>query len=189
MTCKEWIEIILAVSSFVCAVVSIIIVIITIRQNNKILEESSRPIIAIYSTRTHNGNSPVGYLVIKNCGHSAAVIEQFNYDHELTLAYVTENVDAIDDEYLRIDWLKKLKGDVIAPGQLEACFMDFSKLEHPITFEIKYKSGAGKTYHEEYKIDLKAGSLPKADYTPPTEEKALSSIAVQMNEIVRRQLL
>ena len=90
MTCREWIEIILAISSFICALVSIIIVIVTIRQNNKMLEESTRPVIAIYSRQMHNGNMPIGYLVVRNYGQSAATINKFDYDFDFSKAYKPE---------------------------------------------------------------------------------------------------
>ena len=138
MTCRDWIEVVLAISSFVCALVSIIIVIVTIRQNNKMLEESTRPIIAIYSRRMHNGNMPIGYLVVRNYGQSAATINKFNYDFDFSKAYKPEYAIVQNEEFYEIDWLKRFEGDVIAPGQSEICFMDFSQVNKPVNFNVEY---------------------------------------------------
>lgn len=188
MTCREWIEIILAISSFICALVSIIIVIVTIRQNNKMLEESTRPVIAIYSRQMHNGNMPIGYLVVRNYGQSAATINKFDYDFDFSKAYKPEYATVHNKEFYETDWLKRFEGDVIAPGQSEICFMDFSQVNKPVTFNVEYISGSGKKYIEKYTVNLSAGSMLKANYNPGDEKKALSSISILMQEMLKQNL-
>lgn len=43
------VNIILCVLSFILAVISVVTVVITLRQNNKMIEESTRPVISIYT--------------------------------------------------------------------------------------------------------------------------------------------
>ena len=61
------INIILCVLSFILAVISVVTVVITLRQNNKMIEESTRPVISIYTDEINAGN-PLFYLVVKNFG-------------------------------------------------------------------------------------------------------------------------
>jgi hypothetical protein len=56
--------------------------------------------------------------------------------------------------------------NVIAPGQSEICFMDFSQVNKPVNFNVEYTSGSGKKYVEKYTVNLTAGSMLKADYRP-----------------------
>lgn len=55
---------ILAILSFFLAFTSIIFVVMTIKQNNKMIEESTRPYIGIYGDGTYIKN-PNFYLIIK----------------------------------------------------------------------------------------------------------------------------
>ena len=75
------VNIILCVLSFILAVISVITVVITLRQNNRMIEESTRPFIAVYSDEINAGN-PFFYLVVKNFGTSTAYITKFEYDFD-----------------------------------------------------------------------------------------------------------
>ena len=43
------VNIILCVLSFILAAISVVTVVITLRQNNKMIEESTRPVISVYT--------------------------------------------------------------------------------------------------------------------------------------------
>ena len=73
------VNIILCVLSFILAVISVVTVVITLRQNNKMIEESTRPVISIYTDEINAGN-PLFYLVVKNFGKSPAYIINFIKD-------------------------------------------------------------------------------------------------------------
>lgn len=180
MTCKDWIELALSISSLVCAIVSIVIVILTIRQNNKMLEESSRPILSVYATEGHTGSMPVDYIAVRNFGNSAATVESLEYNYNLAPCY---DIDGCDK-----DWLQGVVGTVIAPGQSKICFIDFNKIEEPVEFSISYRSGAGKQYKEKYTVDFSAGAMLEGSTTPKNDEAALISIAVLMQEMLKRDL-
>ena len=67
------VNIILCILSFILAVISVVTVVITLRQNNKMIEESTRPVISIYTDEINAGN-PFFYLIVKNFGKSPAYI-------------------------------------------------------------------------------------------------------------------
>lgn len=141
----------------------------------------------IYNDPMHNGNMPIGYLVVRNYGQSAATINKFNYDFDFSKAYKPEYAIVQNEEFYEIDWLKRFEGDVIAPCQSEICFMDFSQVNKPVNFNVEYTS-SGKKYVEKYTVNLTAGSMLKADYRPDDENKALLSIPVLMQEMLKQNL-
>ncbi len=58
----------------------------------------------------------------------------------------------------------------------------------PVNFNVEYTSGSGKKYVEKYTVNLTAGSMLKADYRPDDENKALLSIPVLMQEMLKQNL-
>lgn len=51
----------LAYASFALALISVITVVLTLRQNSKMIEASTRPVICIYSDEINSG-APQGFL-------------------------------------------------------------------------------------------------------------------------------
>ena len=85
------INIVLSILSFVLAVISVITVVITLKQNNKMIENSTRPYIVIYGRYT-NFQDPTYYLVVKNMGQTGASISGFSCDIDLAqYAYSTRD--------------------------------------------------------------------------------------------------
>ena len=100
MDISEIVNIILSILSFALAVTSIIIVVITLKQNNKMLEESSRPVMSIF-TQTLTFGSPEIYLVVKNYGHSSAFIESLIADFDFTkCCKIHDSKNHIEDLYI-----------------------------------------------------------------------------------------
>ena len=77
------VNIILCILSFILALISVITVVITLKQNNKMLESSTRPVLSLYTTQINTG-SPVLYFVVKNFGGSTAVIKSIESNHDFT---------------------------------------------------------------------------------------------------------
>ena len=71
------VNIILSILSFVLAVISVVTVVITLRQNNKMIEDSTRPVVSIYNDQINTGNI-LFYLVVKNFGQSPAYITKLS---------------------------------------------------------------------------------------------------------------
>ena len=80
------VNIILCVLSFILAAISVVTVVITLRQNNKMIEESTRPVISVYTDEINAGN-PFFYLIVKNFGKSPAYITKFEYDFDFKGSY------------------------------------------------------------------------------------------------------
>ena len=83
MSVSDWINLSLSILSFILAVISVITVVITLRQNHKMIEESNRPYISIYGDET-NFSSPQFYIVIKNFGKTGAIIKSLECDIDLS---------------------------------------------------------------------------------------------------------
>lgn len=78
------VNIVLCILSFVLAAVSVVTVVITLRQNSKMIEESTRPYVSIYFQPLFDTN----YLILKNFGNSTAKIVSFhtNVDFRMCIA-------------------------------------------------------------------------------------------------------
>ncbi|MCM1199796.1 MAG: hypothetical protein NC312_01030 [Bacteroides fragilis] len=124
------VNIILCVLSFILAAISVVTVVITLQQNNKMIEESTRSIISIY-TEEINAGDPFFYLVVKNFGQSPAYITKFEYDFDFNGCYKIRN----DKNYLQ-----KLHKSVLALGQSRICMLDYTKIDKEVTFVISYQS-------------------------------------------------
>ena len=186
------VNIILCVLSFILAAISVVTVVITLRQNNKMIEESTRPFISVYTDEINAGN-PFFYLVIKNFGKSTAYITKFEYDFDFNGCYKIRN----DRDFYRntVLWvtevvvvsLQQLNNAVLAPGQSRICTLDYQRIDRAVTFTLEYHSGAKKTYSDEFTIDLKAGvSMPYGKVA--TEGKELRTISYALQEMLQKNL-
>ena len=174
---SDTIQLLGIVASLITSLAAIIISLMTLRQNSKMIEDASRPVISIYGECINVGPSTF-YIVIKNFGSSPAYITQFDYDFDFTSAYL---------KYKGEDFLKTLVNSVIAPGQSRICALKYAELKQPITFKLSYSSGV-KTYHEEMTVDLTAGSamLTAKEATAGNEMCAISS---SLQEMLQKYLL
>lgn len=171
------VNIILCVLSFILAVVSVVTVVITLRQNNRMIEESTRPFISVYTDEINTGN-PFFYLVVKNFGKSTAYITKFEYDFDFNGCYKIWN-----DK----DYLQQLNNAVLAPGQSRSCTLDYQRINKAVTFTLEYHSGAKKTYSDKFTMDLKAGvSMPYGKVA--TEGKELRTISYALQEMLQKNL-
>ena len=84
------VNIILSILSFFLAVTSIVIVVITLQQNSKMIESSTRPIMSVY-TQTVIINQPITYLIVRNNGNSSAYMKKFDVDTDFTGCYFVQN--------------------------------------------------------------------------------------------------
>ena len=153
------INILLTVLSFILAAISIVTVVLTLRQNHIMIENSTRPYVTIYFDYTQMGD-PTGYFAIKNFGSSSAMILSIKYSdsikqHPTTLA----NLPAIFDG---------LVGNSIAPSQKYlAPFKLYEYSNEPAVFDITYSS-AKKTYRDHFVINVRNyGKLVKPRLADP----------------------
>ena len=171
------VNIILSILSFILAGISVVTVVITLKQNNKMIEESTRPYIGIYGQCINLG-TPRFYLVVRNFGQSVANISRFEYDYDFTGCY------SIDSDK---DFLKELTGATLAPGQSRICMFEFDKINSPVKFDYEYISSTGKKYVESQIVDLKAAvHLPNEVVTPNGADT--KQIAYALQEMLKKSL-
>lgn len=77
------INIILSVLSFALAAISVITVVITLKQNNKMLESNSRPYVVAYLVYQESPSDI--YLCIKNFGQTSAIVKSLNIEPSFSL--------------------------------------------------------------------------------------------------------
>lgn len=164
------INIILCVLSFVLAAVSVITVIITLKQNNRMIESSTRPYISIYGIITDFG-SPIYSVVIKNFGKSAAKITKFSCNIDLsTISY--------NPSHIPFDEIKEL---YIAPGQALICDVKYDELKKygkSIQFSITYISN-NKEYHENTQLNFEASKNLTNNYSSSKDQLQTISKTLQ----------
>lgn len=176
MNTSDIIQIIGIMVSLVTSIVAIIISIVTIRQNSKMIEESSRAVISVYGESTNTG-TPMFYIVIKNFGNTLATITKFECDFDFSGCYCFET---------NRNYIEDLASCSIAPGQSRICKIDYDKIDRPITFDIEYYS-ASKKYSEKSAIDLRAGAAMVVGKTA-TKGTELKTIAYTLQEMLQKNL-
>ena len=170
------VNLILAVLSFILCVISIIVSVATLKQNSRMIENSTRPYISIYGQEINTGVSCF-YLVVRNFGQSPAVMTKFSAIPTLSNCYKVKNSR---------DFLADLSNAVIAPGQSRICALDYSNIPEQTTFDIVYES-SGKEYKEKFTINLKASTamlITKHD----KEGSELHSISYTLQEMLQKNL-
>lgn len=172
-----WVNTVLCILSFILAVISVVTVVLTLKQNNRMIEESTRPCISVYTDEINTGN-PFFYLIVKNFGKSPAYITKFESDFDFKGCYKIST-----DK----DYLADLKNAVFAPGQSRICMLDYAKIDKEVTFTLEYHSGAKKKYLERFTINLKAGaSMPYGKMA--TDGKELRTISYTLQEMLQKNL-
>ena len=134
------VNIILCVLSFILAAISVVTVVITLRQNNKMIEESTRPFISVYTDEINAGN-PFFYLVIKNFGKSTAYITKFEYDFDFNGCYKIRNDRDYCSNLIMPSWHRVNR---------EICTLDYQRIDRAVTFTLEYHSGAKRHIQMNY---------------------------------------
>ena len=165
-------------ASLLASLIAIGVSLASIKQNSKMIEESSRPYVVIYGNTT-NFQSPNFYLILKNFGQSGAVIDSITCNCDLSkYSYTPQYVP-----------FANIAGTMVAPGQTYIYGLDVRKLyENPflLTFEIKYSANK-KKYRESFTINPKALSdsvITRAS----TSNKELKIISYTLQDLVEKLL-
>ena len=170
------VNIALSVLSFILAAISIVNVVITLLQNSKMIENSTRPYICIYGQSINPGCLEF-YLVVRNFGNSAAVITKFEYEPDISSCFGVSNCR---------NFLNDLQNAALAPGQSRICKLKYSLVPDYVTFKIEYNSGV-KKYSEIFSCNIKAGTsmlTGKID----TTGKELRTISYTLQEMLQKNL-
>lgn len=143
MSDYEKIEVLLGIITISTAFISIIISVATLRQNNKMIEESTRPYIVVYGYVTNFG-SPVYTIAVKNFGSSAAKITKFQSRYNLDRIAINPGEDRVPFD--------RIKGTLMPPGFSiirDVNWKDIGSIE----FEIEYVQGK-KKYKDHFDVNF-----------------------------------
>ena len=145
MTTEEIINLILCILSFLLAAISVVTVILTLKQNNKMLEANVRPYVVVYLVYEEFCSQT--YLFVKNFGDTSAIINEINLEPSIHLYKKTSN--------------EILKETMIAPKQqfhflaLSDNHQERFDKSYMGTVNIKYMDCVtNKKYSDSYKISL-----------------------------------
>lgn len=151
-----------SILSAVAIIISVIAVVKTSRDNNRILEENSRAYISIY-TEVLIANKNHFYIVVKNFGNTNAVIQNIEMDDK------TKEMIKLGNK----DYFSHIVKNQLAPGQSITHVVSTQKKEydhdHTSKFEITYISGK-KEYSDVFEFNLSMNStmpsisISNADY-------------------------
>ena len=130
-------NIVLSALSVLLAALSMVFIVLTLRQNNRLIEESTRPYIGVSFLNLNNG-TPIYEIVVKNYGQSAGKITHFETDVDLR-KYVLGHAG--------LPLFEGIEGMSLMPGQALISAVDYTGLRANnidlITFHLSYAGPAG----------------------------------------------
>lgn len=171
LTASDCIELFGIFISLITSIIAIVISIKTLKQNSKMIEDSTRPNIGVYLASTYIRDISC-YLVVKNFGQSSAFIESFTYDFDLKSIGNVPRYNPFDN----------IEGSTLMPLQTNKCVIDLNKVleqTHEINFHITYRSGTHK-YQDTIcvKLDSRIGNFVTHN-TSKNHEVAIISETLQ----------
>ena len=147
MTISDIIQLLLLLITIISTISAIAISVKTLKQNNKMIEESSRAHIVFYVEHFRHSNK--FFLTIKNFGNSKGVLNNIKINPELEYS----KIQGWEDEPCR-KVLTQSKNIILAPNQKITSWFSFENYPDKIfDVELEYET-LGKMYIEKYKIDM-----------------------------------
>jgi hypothetical protein len=178
MQISDWINVSLCILSFILAAISVVTVVITLRQNNKMIQNSTRPYIVAFAQIT-NFQEPTFYLVIKNFGVSGATIEKMECSIELNQVSYRDEMTPFNH----------IEGTFLAPGQSITSSLYSKKFkEHDIkdfNVTLHYSDGI-KNYVQDCLINYKV-FIENVNVRAATKDKELRTISYALQDLVEKQ--
>ena len=139
-------NIIFCLLSLVIVVVSVKVALATLKQNNRMIEDSTRPYVGM--TGEHVNNSSTEYkLVLKNYGSSEAFVRE--------ITFVGTSLKGALPVKPEREPFEHLVGSSILPGQSFVCILNgtvIDGLPSYIETRIKYESSIGNVYEETFNV-------------------------------------
>lgn len=147
MTISDWITFASAAGSLILAWISYRALWSTLEQNKIMLENSTRPYVAVKCEAIVHEDGVVRYVVVKNYGKSAAKIEKM------------QCTGTADPELMGRVCL--LTGTTLAPGQRVIYYIGGPNPGEPeeATFDYCYRSPEGTVYEESTDLNLIVGTV------------------------------
>lgn len=175
---SDMIEIISIIVSLITSIIAIAISVKTLQQNNKMIEESTRPNIQIYSIYLNT----LVYIIIKNFGQSTCTIDSISCNHKFS-------GKEIFNDNLGENIFDRVCGAIVAPGYAIRCpLIGYASTKENLHFYVKYHSSV-KTYEDTFDFNLRANS-PFADTYPGgnTTNDHLKNISKDIHDLIKIKL-
>lgn len=179
MSTYEIIQIAGIIISAFTSIVAIVISVKTLCQNSKMIEESTRPYITVYTNTTYFGE-PTLYLVIKNFGSTSATISNFYCDTNLEEYSYLETIKPFSD----------INGLNLAPNQKISYPIKTRNESNELIKNIKISfdySDKFKVYSENKVINL-SEYYNSADLRIYNENEPFKSVAYSIEDISEKML-
>lgn len=175
-TISDWLTLIGIIASLITSIVAIWISIKTLNQNNKMIEDSSRPVISIYS-RYLDGKL---YIITKNFGNSSCTIDYIHSDM---------NITEEESQIIRGNPFAKAKGATLPPnGQMICTFIPHKLKTRKFNFDIKYHSTSHE-YTDRFYLDCDADNpFPDTHTSVKGTEKSLETVSRTLEDILKTRL-
>ena len=178
MQISDWINVVLCVLSFLLAAISVVTVVFTLKQNNIMIQNSTRPYVVAMAQLT-NFQEPIFYLVLKNFGASGATIQEM-------LCSIALNEVSYRDEMTPFN---NIEGTFLAPGQKITSALYSEKFKEKnireFTIHLRYTDGI-KVYEEDCPINYKA-YIENVCARASTEGKELKIISYALQDLVEKE--
>lgn len=173
-------NIVLSALSFGLALVSVLIAIFTLRQNNKMIEASTRPYVGFKVERIDTGT--VRYLfVLRNYGTSIALMKKIDIGVDLEpLKQLPTPGGPFED----------IADTTLMPGQQLSCVINYDGLKSQVAdfvVHLEYDSLSGKHYKETLPINVAMNANMVVSRTS-TKDGELKSISYSIQEFLERSL-
>lgn len=177
-TTSDIIQLFGIIASLISSIVAIIISLKTLKQNSKMIEESTKPSIQIYPV--HIGR--ISYIIIKNFGQSTAYIDEIFCNHKFS-----------KEETLNRDFGENIfdliSGAILSPGYSIKCPLVAQEVSSiQFNFKIKYHSTC-KNYEETFCFNCHS-NFPFANVYPNGNDcdDHLKSMSRNLSDLVKMQL-
>ena len=178
MEIRDWIELSSVIASFILAFLSLIFVVIAIKQNSKMIKNSTRPYVAVY-LQAANFQRVNMYLVVKNYGKSAAIIDKMEFSVDLKdVAYGEERIP-----------FDNMEETTIAPNQSIISYIDTKKSKRNgitlFSVDLEYHDNVN-VYKEKYPINIEA-YMGNVSSRASTKNEELKIISYTLQDLVEKQ--
>lgn len=177
-TPTDVIQIIGIFASLITSIVAIAISVKTLKQNSKMIEESTRPYINLYIGSTYFSDT-ITYLIIKNFGTSSAIITSFESEVDFkTCSY--------DESHIPFE---HIVGTNLCPNeslQFPVKSYELSRLSTTFYVNISYKSEV-HSYNEVISINF-AAYCDRLHLRANTKDKHDKEISFALQDIAEKML-
>ncbi|MBS5368340.1 MAG: hypothetical protein KHY19_02560 [Coprobacillus cateniformis] len=175
-TISDWLQLFGIIASFVTSIVAICISIKTLQQNNKMIEDSTRPVISIYS-KFLDGRL---YIITKNFGNSPCIIDYIDSDM---------NITEEESQSIKGNPYSKIKNITLPPqGSVISSFIPYRLKTRIFNFEVKYHSDT-HSYIEKFCVDCDAENpFPDMHTSVKKVDDATCKISRTLEDILKTKL-